>query len=32
MFGWNGKIGKVYLTEKKTETVPLDEEFLTNYL
>lgn len=32
MFGWNGKIAKVYLTERKTETVPLDEEFLTKYL
>jgi len=32
MFGWNGKIAKVYLTEKKVEIVPLGEEFLTDYL
>ncbi len=32
MFGWNGKIAKVYLTEKEIEIVPLGEEFLTDYL
>ncbi|GAI37261.1 unnamed protein product, partial [marine sediment metagenome] len=32
MFGWNGKIAKVYLTEKKIEPIPLGEEFLADYL
>lgn len=32
MFGWNGKIANVYLTENRTEIVPLGEKFLSNYL
>jgi len=32
MFGWNGKIAKVYLTEKKVEIIPLSKEFLIDYL
>ena len=32
MFGWNGKIATVNLTERKVENIPLDEKFLTDYL
>ncbi len=32
MFGWNGKMAQVNLTERKVEDIPLNEEFLTDYL
>jgi len=32
MFGWNGKVAQVHLTERKVEYIPLDKEFLTDYL
>jgi len=32
MFGWNGKMAQVDLTERKVEDIPLNEKFLTDYL
>jgi len=32
MFGWNGKIVRIYLAERKIEILPLGEEFLADYL
>jgi len=32
MFGWNGKIAKISLAERKVEDIPLEKEFLSDYL
>ena len=32
MFGWNGKIAKISLAERKVEDIPLEKEFLIDYL
>jgi len=32
MFGWNGKIAKISLAERKVEDIPLEKEFLMDYL